>query len=55
MKCSKCSEFAVSDNPALCKEHFISDFELRVKKTIKDYKLLSKKDKICVAASGGKG
>ena len=54
MKCSKCSESSVSDNPALCKEHFISDFESRVKKTINEYNLLSKKDKVCVAVSGGK-
>lgn len=54
MKCSKCDVQAVTDSPPLCREHFISDFESRVKKTIKEFKLLSKKDRICVAASGGK-
>lgn len=54
MKCSLCSQAAVIDHPALCREHFCNSFELRVKKTIKDHKLLTKKDKICVAASGGK-
>ena len=33
---------------------FINDFESKVKQTIKKYKLLDKKDKIIVAASGGK-
>lgn len=33
---------------------FVQDFENKVKKTIKDYKLLKKNDKIIVACSGGK-
>ena len=33
---------------------FITLFETKVKKTIKDYNLISKKDKIIVACSGGK-
>jgi len=33
---------------------FLSEFEAKVKQTIKKYKLLDKKDKIIVAASGGK-
>lgn len=54
MKCELCAEPAISNSPKLCKKHFIFDFEKRVKDTIKKYKLLSKKEKICVAASGGK-
>ena len=33
---------------------FIKEFEKKVKKTIEDYNLFSKKDKIIVACSGGK-
>ncbi len=39
---------------ALCKEHFIQWFEKRVEKTIKEFKMFSKKDRILVAVSGGK-
>ena len=39
---------------ALCKEHFISWFENRVERTIKEFKMFSKKDRILVAVSGGK-
>lgn len=39
---------------ALCKEHFISWFEKRVEKTIKEFKMFSKNDRILVAVSGGK-
>lgn len=60
MKCIQCKTkkkntiLAVFSNPSLCKEHFTIYFENKVKKAIKDFKLLSKKDKIVVAASGGK-
>lgn len=54
MKCSKCENSAITSNPNNCKTHFIEYFENTVKETIKDFKLFSKKDKICVAASGGK-
>jgi uncharacterized protein (TIGR00269 family) len=40
--------------PALCKDHFITYFERRAFGTIKKHKLVSNKDKVCVAASGGK-
>jgi uncharacterized protein (TIGR00269 family) len=39
---------------ALCKEHYISWFEKRVQKTIDEFKMFSKKDKVLVAVSGGK-
>jgi tRNA(Ile)-lysidine synthase TilS/MesJ len=54
MKCLKCSQKAVFNDPSYCKKHFIDYFEAKVKKIIKDYKLLNKYDKVCVAASGGK-
>ncbi|MBN1385898.1 TIGR00269 family protein [Candidatus Woesearchaeota archaeon] len=54
MKCRKCSAKAVSDDPQYCKEHFVSHIEKKVIKTIKDYNLLEKQDRICVAVSGGK-
>ncbi|WP_121923354.1 TIGR00269 family protein [Hydrogenothermus marinus] len=38
----------------LCKKHFISWFEKRVEKTIKEFKMFSTNDKILVAVSGGK-
>lgn len=36
------------------KEKFLKDFENKVKNTIKKYKLFSKREKVLVAASGGK-
>ena len=56
IKCSKCQGHAVikTHDKYLCKDHFFLDFEERVKSTIKKYKLFTKKDKIVVAASGGK-
>jgi uncharacterized protein (TIGR00269 family) len=38
----------------LCKEHFIEWFERRVEKTIKEFRMFNKEDKILVAVSGGK-
>ncbi|MCF7871669.1 TIGR00269 family protein [Candidatus Woesearchaeota archaeon] len=55
MNCDKCKKMAVADNPKYCKEHFIEYFENQVLETIKKYSLIkNKKEKICVAASGGK-
>lgn len=54
MKCSKCSQRAVFGNPRYCKDHFIRYLEAKVRKTIKDYRLLTNKDRIVVAVSGGK-
>jgi uncharacterized protein (TIGR00269 family) len=39
---------------ALCKEHFIEWFEKRVEKTIKEFKMFFKEDRVLVAVSGGK-
>jgi tRNA(Ile)-lysidine synthase TilS/MesJ len=41
-------------NPSLCRKHFISYFEKKVLATIRTFCLFSKKDRICVAVSGGK-
>lgn len=54
MKCKKCKEKAISENPQYCKKHFTEYIENTVKETIKKYFLLNKKDKICIAVSGGK-
>ncbi len=39
---------------ALCRKHFVSWFEKRVEKTVKEFRMFSKKDRILVAVSGGK-
>lgn len=54
MKCTKCEQPAIYEEKKLCSKHFIEYFENKVKRTIKKFKLLEKKDKVCVAASGGK-
>lgn len=54
MKCVKCKNDSVFENPNYCKDHFIEYFEKKVKDTIKKFNLLSKKDKVVVAVSGGK-
>jgi tRNA-5-methyluridine54 2-sulfurtransferase len=54
MRCSRCSRRAVFKDPTYCKEHFIKHIEARVHKTIRDYALISPKDKVLVACSGGK-
>lgn len=55
MKCSRCkSEAVINVLMPLCRSHFIENFEKKVKRTIKKYNLIGRKDKIAVAASGGK-
>ena len=50
-----CNEHAVINvTSPYCKSHFINYFESKVAATIKDYSLISKKDKVIVACSGGK-
>ncbi|WP_456419128.1 Dph6-related ATP pyrophosphatase [Thermovibrio sp.] len=39
---------------ALCREHFIEWFERQTEKTIKEFKMFSRKEKVLVAVSGGK-
>ncbi|HIG98405.1 TPA: TIGR00269 family protein [Candidatus Woesearchaeota archaeon] len=57
VKCgrSNCAEGAVINvTQPLCKSHFISGFESKVAATIGKYGLVSEKDRIIVACSGGK-
>ena len=56
MQCGKCDLKAVMElqHGALCKSHFISYFEDKVFRTINRYQLIQRKDRICVATSGGK-
>jgi len=54
MKCKKCKERGVFQDPDYCKRHFIEYFENKVKNTITKFWLLKKSDKLVVAASGGK-
>jgi uncharacterized protein (TIGR00269 family) len=39
---------------ALCEEHFVGWFERQTERTIKTFRMFSKKDKVLVAVSGGK-
>ncbi len=52
IKCKKCNEKMFFEG--LCKKHFIEYFENKIRATIKKYNLLTKKEKILVACSGGK-
>ena len=54
--CKYCQEAPVIklSNKKLCKLHFIRYFDKKVLKTIRVYKLISKKDKVGIAISGGK-
>jgi uncharacterized protein (TIGR00269 family) len=56
MECIKCKKKAVYGGKGqnLCKSHFLEYFESKVFRTIKEYALIEKNDKVCVAASGGK-
>ena len=52
--CNKKPVFTLTGREKLCKKHFLSYFEKKVRKTIRIYNLISKKENILVAASGGK-
>ena len=52
VNCRICSGKAAFED--LCKEHFIEQFESKVLKTIKDFDLVRKGQKIAIACSGGK-
>ncbi len=64
MKCIQCEkengkqfekiQKAIFSNPNLCKGHFIEYFETKVKQTINQFSLATKKENIVVATSGGK-
>jgi uncharacterized protein (TIGR00269 family) len=53
MKC-RCNKKAIIENPKLCKAHFQSWLEARVKSNVKRHKLFKKSDKLVCAVSGGK-
>ncbi len=56
MNCDKCGCKAVItlQHGSLCKNHFINYFEDKVFQTINKFKLISRKDCLCIATSGGK-
>jgi uncharacterized protein (TIGR00269 family) len=58
MKCKICKDKAEiylrSYNLALCREDFIHFFERKVKRSIEQWKMFTRKEKILVAVSGGK-
>ncbi|AAC07321.1 TIGR00269 family protein [Aquifex aeolicus] len=57
-KCRICGKKAIIYMPhhrlALCREHFVEWFEKYTERTIKEFKMFTKKDKVLVAISGGK-
>ncbi len=53
--CEKPAEIYISShNLALCREDFIENFERRVERTIRKFKMLDKRERVLVAISGGK-
>ena len=58
MKCSKCGEKAVFhrkyEGSFLCRSHFVKSIESKVKKTIRNGRMIERDDKIAFALSGGK-
>lgn len=58
MRCRKCHAQAIYNMPrhklALCKEHYLEWFEQYTERTIKEYRMCTRDDKILIAVSGGK-
>ncbi len=58
MKCAFCGSDAVYVRPydklPLCEKHFNEQFERRVRRTVNNYKMFKRKDRIAVGVSGGK-
>ena len=55
VSCYKCrNKPVIVSSQAMCRKHFISYFEDKVKRTIRKFGLVERKQKIVVAASGGK-
>lgn len=52
--CSNKPVYTLNAGEKLCKNCFLNYFERKVRKTIREYKLIDKKDRILVACSGGK-
>ncbi|MDO8554925.1 MAG: TIGR00269 family protein [Candidatus Micrarchaeota archaeon] len=58
MKCSNCNSSAVIylaySKLNLCKQHFFRLFEQRFKRTIREFSMIKKNDRVAVGLSGGK-
>lgn len=58
VSCSKCGGEAVINlaysRANLCRKHFVDSFEKRFKRTVREFRLIKKGDRIGVALSGGK-
>lgn len=58
VSCSRCGGKAVVylpyANENLCRKHFVHSFESRVRRTVREFRMIKKKDRIGVAVSGGK-
>ncbi len=58
MKCKVCRQHAVVDvrrhNAAFCRDHFIDHVRNQVARTIKDFDMFRRDDRLLVAVSGGK-
>ncbi len=55
VSCYKCrNKPVIVSSQAMCRKHFIAYFEDKVKRTIRKFGLVERKQKIVVAASGGK-
>jgi uncharacterized protein (TIGR00269 family) len=58
VSCSKCSGSAVVylpyGNENLCRKHFVESFEKRVRRAVREFRMIEKGDRIGVAVSGGK-
>ena len=58
VKCTKCGKPAAISlrymNADLCQSHFVKMFEDRVKRTVRQFRMLKKGDKVAVGLSGGK-
>jgi tRNA-5-methyluridine54 2-sulfurtransferase len=54
MICAQCRAHPILNRPPRCSEHFINEFERRVRDTIAEFRLLKKSDRVVVACSGGK-
>ncbi len=58
VNCSKCNGSAVVyvpyGNENLCRKHFVESFEKRVRRTVREFKMIEKGDRVGVALSGGK-
>lgn len=58
MRCDRCEEQAVYDRrysgQKFCKNHFVEYFEGKVRRTIKNYSMIERGERVGVALSGGK-